>query len=218
MCEFISAPAMELALAHLTNSRRPFAAPAYVLIEFSAQDETTDIEAILEHALSAAMDASCMTEAVIARNLRERDALIALRDVISDAELAEGGAVKHDISVPISEIPAAIRAVEGLIERRFPDCRLNVFGHIGDGNLHVNLRPPAGQTLSDLVPRSAEITRAVEEIAVALGGSFSAEHGIGQMRLTGMANHKSAVELDLMRAIKHALDPDQLLNPGKMLP
>jgi D-lactate dehydrogenase (cytochrome) len=95
---------------------------------------------------------------------------------------------------------------------------LNIFGHIGDGNLHVNVRPPAGQTLSDLNDRKGAITATVERIAVERGGSFSAEHGIGQMRIAGMAAHKSALELDMMRALKHAFDPSNIFNPGKMLP
>jgi FAD/FMN-containing dehydrogenase len=104
------------------------------------------------------------------------------------------------------------------VAEKFSDCRLNIFGHVGDGNLHVNVRPAAGKTLADLADRKAAITAAVEGIAVAKGGSFSAEHGIGQMRIVGMAAHKSATELRLMRAVKDALDPDGVFSPGKMLP
>jgi D-lactate dehydrogenase (cytochrome) len=141
-----------------------------------------------------------------------------LREAIPEGELKEGGAVKHDIAVPIGKIPETVRAIETLVAQNYPDCRLNIFGHVGDGNLHVNVRPPAGRTLADLGDRKAAITAAVEGIAVSRGGSFSAEHGIGQMRIAGMASHKSAVELDLMRAVKVALDPKGVLNPGKMLP
>ena len=126
--------------------------------------------------------------------------------------------MKHDIAVALALIPETIRAVEALVAEEFPDCRLNIFGHLGDGNLHVNVRPPAGQLLRDIDGRKAAITAAVESIAVARDGSFSAEHGIGQMRVPGMKAHKSEVELSLMRALKQALDPSHVLNPGKMLP
>jgi FAD/FMN-containing dehydrogenase len=218
MCEFISGPAMELSLGHLQNVRRPFTAAAYVLVELSGYQGTVEIEDLLEKALNAALDAGCVADVIIAQNERERSALIRTREGISEGELAEGGAVKHDIAVPIAAIPETIRAVEAAIAEHFPDCRLNIFGHIGDGNLHVNLRPPPGQSLHDLEDRKAAITETVERIAVARQGSFSAEHGIGQMRIAGMAAHKPAIELDMMRALKRAFDPENILNPGKMLP
>jgi len=218
MCEFISAPAMELALAHLQQVKRPFSAPSYVLLELSAQNGMADINNLLEKTLAAAMDDGCIADVIIMQNEREREALIRTREGIAEGELAEGGAVKHDISVPISLIPETIRAVEAAIAEKFPDCRLNIFGHIGDGNLHVNVRPPAGRTLRDLNDRKAAITEVVELIAVERGGSFSAEHGIGQMRLAGMAAHKSTIELEMMHALKRAFDPANILNPGKMLP
>jgi FAD/FMN-containing dehydrogenase len=137
---------------------------------------------------------------------------------VPEGELAEGGAVKHDIAVPLGKSPETVAAIEALVAQKYPDCRLNIFGHVGDGNLHVNVRPPAGQTLASLGDRKAAITADIEALAVAQAGSFSAEHGIGQMRLAGMRAHKSPVELDLMRAVKAALDPQNLLNPGKVIP
>jgi FAD/FMN-containing dehydrogenase len=218
MCEFISAPSMALALAHIPDSRRPPTAAAYVLVEFSAHTPNAGISDLLETALEAALADATATDVIIAQSERERAGLIRIREAIADAELAEGGAVKHDIAVPLALIPETIRAVEALVAEKFPDCRLNIFGHLGDGNLHVNVRPPAGRRLSDIDGRKAAITAAVESIAVARGGSFSAEHGIGQMRIPGMKTHKSEVELSLMRALKQALDPSHVLNPGKMLP
>jgi FAD/FMN-containing dehydrogenase len=218
MCEFISAPAMELSLAHLKNVRRPFSASAYVLVELSGQQGSAEIDDLLEKALNAALDASCIADVIVTQNARERDALIRAREGIAEGELAEGGAVKHDIAVPIALIPETIRAVEAAIAEKFADCRLNIFGHVGDGNLHVNVRPPPGMTLQDLTDRKAAITETVERIAIEREGSFSAEHGIGQMRIAGMAAHKSGIELDMMRMLKRAFDPANILNPGKMLP
>jgi FAD/FMN-containing dehydrogenase len=218
LCEFLARPAMALGAAHAPGGRLPFEAPAYMLVELSAHTETENHLARLEEVLAAALEEGTAQDAVIAQSARERADLRALREAVSDGELAEGGAVKHDIAVPLALIPETVAAIEALVQTKYPDCRLNIFGHIGDGNLHVNVRPPAGQTLAALATRKAAITTEIEGLAVTKGGSFSAEHGIGQMRIAGMHAHKSAVELELMRRLKDALDPRGVLNPGKMLP
>ncbi len=168
--------------------------------------------------LARALEHGVATDAVIAQSERERLHFITMREAISAGELAAGGAVKHDISVPLGKIPAMVAAVRALVAEKYPGCRPNIFGHAGDGNLHINIRPPEGQTLADLAPRKADITADIEALAVSMDGSFSAEHGIGQLRISGMAAHKSPVALDLMRAVKHALDPANLFNPGKTIP
>jgi FAD/FMN-containing dehydrogenase len=173
---------------------------------------------MLETELEAALADDTASDAIIAQSGRERAELLALREAIPEGELREGGAVKHDISIPLGAIPDMVAATEALIATKYKDCRLNIFGHMGDGNLHINVRPPAGRTLDDLAPRKAAITSDVEALAMARAGSFSAEHGIGQIRLPGMRAHKSATELDLMHALKAALDPQNLLNPDKLIP
>jgi len=218
LCEFISGPAMALAARHVPAGRAPFGAPAYLLAEISAHGPSLDPNALLESALATALENATATDAVIAQSESQRATFLALREAVPEGELREGGAIKHDISVPLSAIPEMAAGVEKLIVEHLPDGRLTIFGHLGDGNLHINIRPPAGQTLAALADRKAEITLAIENLAVSLGGSFSAEHGIGQIRLPGMLAHKSTVELDLMRALKHALDPRGLLNPGKVIP
>ncbi len=218
LCEFLARPAMELGAAHAPGGRLPFPAEAYMLVELSAHTDQENIVAALEEVLAAALEDGTATDAVIAQSDRERSDLRAMREAVSEGELVEGGAVKHDIAVKLALIPETAAAIEALVAANYPDCRLNIFGHIGDGNLHVNVRPPAGKTLADLADRKAAITADIEALAVAKGGSFSAEHGIGQMRIAGMRAHKSAVELDLMRTLKRALDPHGVLNPGKMLP
>jgi FAD/FMN-containing dehydrogenase len=217
LCEFISGPAMALAAAYVPAGQAPFAAPCYVLAEFSAHG-AQDVQAMLEEALAALLEQGSVLDAVIAQSEAERGRLLALREAIPEGELREGGAVKHDISVPLRAIPAMVAAVERLVAEKYPDCRLSVFGHLGDGNLHINVRPPAGQDLAALADRKARITLEVENLAMGLEGSFSAEHGIGQIRLPGMLAHKSAVELALMRAVKRALDPEGVFNPGKVIP
>jgi FAD/FMN-containing dehydrogenase len=216
MCEYMAQAAFQLGVAHKQGARAPFAAAAYLLVEFSAP--AGEVSGLLEATLADALEQGLATDAVIAQSDRERLDFLALRDAVPEGELAEGGAIKHDISVPITKLPEAVAAIEALMAEKTPDCRLNMFGHVGDGNLHVNIRPGPGQTLLDLQDRKAAITLAVDSIAVRLGGSFSAEHGIGQMRIAGMAAHKSAVELALMRRLKTAFDPENTLNPGKMLP
>jgi len=212
LCEFISGPAMALA------GHAPFAAPSYLLAEISAHSPALDPNALLESTLAAALENETATDAVIAQSETDRAKFLALREAVPEAELREGGAIKHDISVPLAAIPDMAAGVETLLAAHHADCRLSIFGHLGDGNLHINVRPPAGKTLTALNDRKAEITLAIENLAMSLGGSFSAEHGIGQIRLPGMRAHKSAVELDLMRALKQAMDPQALLNPGKVLP
>jgi FAD/FMN-containing dehydrogenase len=217
LCEFIDGPAMQLAVRHAPGVKLPFEAPHYVLAEFSGADTAAlgrDMEAVLEFALADEF----AIDAVIAQSDRERQAFLALREAVPEGELREGGALKHDIAVPIGRIPATVAAIETLMEKQYPACRLNIFGHLGDGNLHVNVRPPTGQSVADLASVKTAITAGIEDIAVEQGGSFSAEHGIGQMRLPGMLAHKAPVELDMMRAVKAAFDPAGLFNPGKLLP
>ncbi len=141
-----------------------------------------------------------------------------MRENISEGELREGGAVKHDVSVALSQFPALLKGTEKLISEKYPDFRLNVYGHVGDGNLHVNIRPPEGKTMADIASRKDAITADVEGLAVSMGGSFSAEHGIGQMRVKSMKTHKSEIELAMMHRIRAALDPTGLFNPGKTIP
>ncbi len=211
LCEYVAGAAMALAGAHCA-APVPFAADSYVLAEIAGP------AAALETVLAGALENGLATDAVIAQSERERINLLALRDAVPDGELIEGGAVKHDVAVPLAAIADTVAGIEALVAAKYPECRLNIFGHLGDGNLHINVRPPPGQTVADLGARKAAITADVEAVAVAHAGSFSAEHGIGQLRQAGMAAHKSGVELALMRAIKAALDPLSLFNPNKMLP
>jgi len=216
ICEYMDGAAFALGAKHLPGARIPFAAAAYLLVEVSGRGD--DPGPLLEAVLGQALEDGSAADAVIAQSESDRQDFIKLRETIPEGELVEGGAVKHDIEVPIGRLPEMVAAARALVAEQFADCRLNIFGHVGDGNLHINVRPPAGQKLADLNDRKAAITAAVEAAAMALEGSFSAEHGIGQMRLDGMAAHKSGVELDLMRRLKAAFDPDNLLNPGKLLP
>jgi FAD/FMN-containing dehydrogenase len=218
LSEFISGPSMELATRHVPTGHAPFKAPAYLLLELSSHSTGENISALLEKILAEQLESGAVNDAVIAQSDSERAKLLGLREAVPEGELQEGGAIKHDISVPLGEIPLMVSGVEALARTKYPDCRLSIFGHIGDGNLHINFRAAAGHALASLDASKAQITLDVENLAMSLSGSFSAEHGIGQSRIPGMRAHKSDVELSLMRALKIALDPAGLLNPGKMLP
>lgn len=157
-------------------------------------------------------------DGAVAASDSQRQALWALRENMSEAQKRAGVSIKHDISVPISDIPALIAAGEPLLARHFPGCRVVVFGHVGDGNLHYNVSHPDAVANAALIARSAEVNRLVHDLVASHHGSISAEHGIGQLKREELARYKSPLELDLMRRLKQALDPLGLMNPGKVLP
>lgn len=218
LCEFCSHGALSLGARHTQGGRMPFVAPNYLLLEVSSLTPGDGPMELLEAVLAKELEEGRALDAAIAQSERERHEFITLRENISEGELREGGAVKHDVSVALSKFPALLKATEKLIAEKYPEFRLNVYGHVGDGNLHVNIRPPEGKTMADIADQKAAITADVEGLAVSMAGSFSAEHGIGQMRVIGMQTHKTQIELALMHRIRQAFDPAGLFNPGKMLP
>ncbi len=218
--ELISQTCLHLVLQHVPAARRPLAdeAPWYVLLEVSsAQGEaaaTTTIEGLLE----AALDAGHASDAALSASLAQFRSLWALREDISESQAAEGPAIKHDIALPIARIPAFIAATAAAVERHFPALRLVVFGHLGDGNLHYNLSPPlAGMGRAEFYALEAPLNRLVHDAVHAVGGSISAEHGLGVLRRDEAARYKTAVERRLMQTVKRAFDPRNLMNPGKLL-
>lgn len=218
LCEYLAGPTMILAAAHTAAGRPPFPAAAYLLAELSTPNPAENVAATLESVLEKALAGGLASDALIAQSERERRDFLALREAAPESEMREGGAVKHDISVPLHAMPEMVAATQKLVAEKYPDCRLNVYGHLGDGNLHINVMAPPGKTVADIKDRYDAITLDVESLAAGMDGSFTAEHGVGQMRLSGMLAHKSRTELELMRAIKQALDPAGLFNPGKLLP
>ena len=140
-----------------------------------------------------------------------------LRENISEAQRIEGVSIKHDIAVPVSRIAEFIARADAELQRAFPAVRIVTFGHIGDGNLHYNLSRPETAANADFIAQTPQANRIVHDIVADLDGSISAEHGLGQLKRTEILRYKSAVEMDLMRAVKQALDPHGLMNPGKVL-
>lgn len=218
--ELISEACLQLVLRHVDAARRPLTEPSpwYVLLELSSpQGEQVATEAI-ESLLEAALEAGLASDAALSASVAQFRSLWALREDISESQGAEGPTIKHDIALPIARIPAFIERTDAAIVRHFPGLRLVVFGHLGDGNLHYNLSPPpGGMAQADFVALEAPINRLVHDAVADAGGSISAEHGLGVLRRDESARYKSAVELRLMQALKQALDPQNLMNPGKLL-
>lgn len=192
--------------------------PWCVLIELSRTGAGADLAAALADVLAPVVGAEALHAAVTAADRRQMDRLWAVRNAIPDAQRREGPSIKHDISLPRGRMAPFIAEVLPLLQARCPGVRPCIFGHLGDGNLHFNLSAPSGGDAPAFLSQREALERLVHDRVVAHGGSFAAEHGVGQLKRGEMARYKDAVTLDLMRRIKRALDPDAVLNPGKVLP
>jgi FAD/FMN-containing dehydrogenase len=209
---------IEFVLAHIPATIDPLSNPSswYVLAEASGGAHT-DFQASLERALEAASNAGLVTDAALAQNETQRAAFWKLRESMSEAQKPEGGSIKHDVSVPIKDIPAFLREGIAAVEKLVPGVRPVPFGHLGDGNIHFNFSVPKGADNVAFLSRWEEIQHAVHAIVRRYGGSISAEHGVGVMKRDEIAATKSPVEIELMRALKRTLDPNNILNPGKVV-
>jgi FAD/FMN-containing dehydrogenase len=217
--ELISRLCLELVFEHIPDARDPFAAPHgwYVLAELADANEQGSLRAAFERGMALAVERGLVIDAVIAGAESQRRSLWRIRESIPEASRAEGMLYRHDISLPVSRIADFIPIAEGALERGFPGVRIICFGHLGDGNLHYNAFV-AGRRRDNPAHRDAtDVNRVVYEIVHHFGGSFSAEHGIGQSKRGELAYYKSEVEIELMRTLKHALDPHNIMNPGKVL-
>lgn len=212
--ELVPAHVLDLVLAHVPGTRAPLSGSHawHVLIETAAAKDTLTV------ALERALDEQLIEDAAIAGNEAQADAFWRLRDSIAEAERAEGPGAKHDVSVPVAAMPDFILSTARAVEERFPGVRPIAFGHLGDGNVHFNVAAPPGASPDWPVTEGLAVTRMAHDLVIAAGGSISAEHGIGQMRLGELARLESPARLSTMRAIKAALDPAGLFNPGKLVP
>ncbi len=218
--EIFSHGCVDLVLAHGMGVRAPFAAayPWYLLLEASDSAQEAALVARMEALLAAVLECGMIEDAVIAQSAAQRGDFWALREGISDAQGAAGPAIKHDIAVPLSALPHFLAEAGQAVMAGFPGLRFVTFGHIGDGNLHYNFSPPAGGDDADFLARQSLLNRCVHDIVLRHGGSISAEHGLGQLRHEEAARTRPDVATALMRQIKRALDPQNLFNPGKLLP
>ena len=209
----------ELVLAGIAGARDPFAQrhPCYVLAELSAGAGEDDARARMESLLAAAMEDGLVRDAVIAESGAQAADFWKLRETIPEAQKQDGASIKHDISVPVSRIAAFMEQAAAAAEAAVEGVRVCAFGHVGDGNLHFNMSQPVGGDPAAFLEREGELNAIVHDTASRHGGSISAEHGIGQLKREALIRYKPGVAIDLMRRIKAALDPDNLMNPGKVL-
>jgi FAD/FMN-containing dehydrogenase len=217
--ELVSEMAHSLVLQHVPQSRRPLSdvSPWYVLLEVVDFKSDAACSDALQSVLEAAFDASLILDAAVSSSQSQFNALWALREDISEAQASEGKNIKHDISIPISQIPSFVAETHALIAASFPGVRMVTFGHLGDGNLHYNVSPPRGQAHDIFLTHQDAINLIVHDSVAKFNGSISAEHGLGTLRRDEAARYKSSVELNLMRAVKQAMDPQGILNPNKVL-
>jgi len=217
--ELVPANALDLVLRHVPGTRPPLAAPQpwNVLIEAVAPLHAPDAAESLAAALGEALEDGAAADAVVAASEAQAEAFWKLRETISEAERAEGPALKHDISVPVSAMPAFVETAAAAVEGRFPGTRVVAFGHLGDGNIHFNVQAPPGPDRPGWVEGPGEeVSSFVYDLVVQAGGSISAEHGIGQMKAAQLARTEGPARLNALRAIKQALDPGGIMNPGKL--
>lgn len=231
LCDSLAGPALEgfevlpqscldAVLAHLPDARAPLAASHqwHALIELVSEDPAEDLIETAQHLLESALSAGVIEDATMAANERQAEALWLLRESISPALRGKGAAMQHDISVPVARMAEFIAMAVPTMEQEFPGCGAFAFGHLGDGNVHFHVTAPSGSVRGEWEQDQGKvISRRVHDLVSEWHGSISAEHGIGQMKRDELARLGDPVALELMRRVKFALDPQELLNPGKLL-
>jgi D-lactate dehydrogenase (cytochrome) len=216
--ELVPQAALALVLEHVDAARDPGVAPApwYLLVELTSSSEQ-DLDVLLTQVLESAADAGLVTDAAIAANESQRGNFWRLRESVPEAQRKAGGSLKHDISVPVASLQRFVEAGTALVEQLAPEGFLVAYGHAGDGNLHFNVNQRAGTDRKTFADREAPLKRAIHDLVAEFGGSFSAEHGIGRLKVQELRRYAQPAELAAMHRIKQALDPHGILNPGKVL-
>ncbi|MGO4707285.1 FAD-binding oxidoreductase [Microvirga sp. 2MCAF38] len=217
--EYIPRFGLEIVLKHAPGAVRPLADdhPSYALIELSSAEESVDLQGALENVLTRAIEDGIVTDAVIATSEAQNRALWGLRESLSEVQRKEGGSIKHDVAVPVSRVAEFIQVATKACEAEMPGIRVCAFGHFGDGNIHFNLSQPVAMEKAAFLAQWAHFNRIVHDIVHGMNGSIAAEHGIGLIKRDELTHYKDPVALDLMRTIKHALDPHNIFNPGKVI-
>ncbi len=218
--ELVSRPALDMVLRHIPGAGEPLtvAHDWYVLLEFSDQGDDGELRQAGEAFVAAQMTTSGpVSDGVIASNGEQAKRLWALRENISEAQKSEGISIKHDVAVPVSRIPEFLTRAGAKLAAAFPDVRVVAFGHVGDGNLHYNLSKVASADNAAFIAATSAVNLLVHDLVAELGGSISAEHGLGQLKREEILRYKSPLEMAMMSSIKAALDPLGLMNPGKVL-
>jgi FAD/FMN-containing dehydrogenase len=216
--ELMTRLGIEMVLRHAAGCRDPLQKlyPWYVLLELSSQSKT-GLRELLEEILTEGLNRSLVLDAAIADSLEQAKAFWRLREMFGEVQRHEGGSIKHDVSVPVAAVPDFIAEANAAVAALLPEARPVPFGHLGDGNIHYNVSQPVGADRAEFLARWNEVNAAVFTVVKKFGGSISAEHGVGVMKRDLLPSVKDPVALDLMRKIKHLLDPNNILNPGKVL-
>ena len=217
--ELIQRRAIDFVLHHIRDVTDPLdqAYPWYVMMEVSGQGAPGSLRAAVEAVLSEGLERAEVLDAALAANQSQGRALWKIRESIPEAQNHEGQSVKHDVSVPLSRIAEFLERADMALAVAYPGVRCVAFGHIGDGNIHYNPVQPLGPDGADFAAEYGAINRIVHDLIVELNGSISAEHGLGRLRREEVRRYKSSVEMDLMWAVKNALDPAGIMNPGKVV-
>ena len=217
--EIIPRTGIEFVLRHVGGTRDPLAAdyPWYVLMETSSNRSDADAASLLEDILAAALQEGLAEDAVISQSEDQAAAFWHIRHTMSEAQKPEGGSIKHDVSVPVARIPDLLERAARDVEAFMPGIRPLMFGHMGDGNIHLNVSQPVGVDKDAFLAETEKINDIVHGIVLDLNGSVSAEHGIGRLKQHLLEEVKSGVELDMMRRVKRALDPNNIFNPGRIV-
>jgi FAD/FMN-containing dehydrogenase len=217
--ELVPQDSLELVLKHIPGTRAPLSGVHswHVLVEATTANPNGDVAQELERLLAAALQQGIIGDAVFAGNEAQAEAFWKIRDSISEAERAEGPTLAHDISVAVADMPRFIASAAAEVERAFPGVVASGFGHLGDGNIHFHVRAGAHAAPDWYDRQGAEITRFVDDLVTAAGGSISAEHGIGQLKRAEFERLAPPGRIHALRAIKHALDPLGIMNPGKLI-
>lgn len=218
--ELIPQSALDLVLQHVAGTRAPLSEPLpwNVLVEVVAPIGAPTPEKHVFAALASALEVGIAQDGAIASNEAQAEALWKLRESISEAEKKDGPAAKHDISVLVADMPRFMEEAAPAVEARFPGTRVNAFGHLGDGNVHFNVRAPVGVSSDWVEAEGQEVSAFVHDLVTAAGGSISAEHGIGQMKLGELVRLGGSARLHALKAVKRGLDPHGIMNPGKLVP
>jgi FAD/FMN-containing dehydrogenase len=218
--ELVPQDSLQLVLKHVPGTRAPVAGehPWHVLVEATTADAQANVASEVEGLLGAALEQGIIADAVIASNEAQADSFWKIRDSISEAERAEGQTLAHDVSVAVADMPRFIVNASEQVERAFPGVIASGFGHLGDGNIHFHVRAGSHAAPDWYEAEGAQITRFVDDLVTAAGGSISAEHGIGQLKRAEFARLAEPSRLHALRAIKQALDPLGIMNPGKLVP
>jgi FAD/FMN-containing dehydrogenase len=224
-CELMGRQGIDLVLQHIPGAVDPLSERHdwYVLLEWASTrprregENQGGLREKMEAYLGEAMEKGLVLDAAIAQNETQARALWSLRENHTEASKKEGPSIKHDISVAVSKIPSFVTEGLAAMKKALPDCRPVTFGHVGDGNLHFNCQAPAGWDKARFAPHASAISSGIYDLVVGYGGSISAEHGIGLLKVDELARYRTKIELDVMRALKRALDPGNIMNPGKIV-